>query len=230
MGSITEEVQILPMEYEDLAEAGQVWLAAFDYLPIVEGWFPSRPKHREDPDLYHKEGLGMADMLRTYFTRGDTYVKAVINGKMAGFAKWTWEPTNFDTVAPVHDFSDLDPAVIPDYGFLVVFDQCFPKERKRYYGDRPRYGLDFLAISPDFQRRQIGAKLVKQGLEIAQKHGVMACVEASPKGHGLYKKMGFVDVGPCNMLYPSRGISVVLPEMKWEPKTGLEPVEKLEQS
>lgn len=57
-------------------------------------------------------------------------------------------------------------------------------------------GLDLICVDPKFQGLGIGAKLVNWGLEEAKKRGDLECVlEGSTARRGLYKKLGFVQVG-----------------------------------
>lgn len=45
--------------------------------------------------------------------------------------------------------------------------------------------------NPDFHRRGAGSQLLKWGIEQADKHGVLMCLEATPAGLSLYKRYGF---------------------------------------
>lgn len=53
--------------------------------------------------------------------------------------------------------------------------------------------LDFLVTNPDFHRRGAGSRLLSWGIEQADKHGVLMCLEATPTGLALYKRFGFVE-------------------------------------
>jgi GNAT superfamily N-acetyltransferase len=55
--------------------------------------------------------------------------------------------------------------------------------------------LEFLIVDPLHQRKGLGRKLVRYGLELADKEGVCASVIASEAGDGLYVSCGFVAVG-----------------------------------
>ena len=75
--------------------------------------------------------------------------------------------------------------------------------------------LHFIAVSPSYQRKNIGGQLVDWGLEHAKREGVPATLTASPVGLGLYRKRGFkvmnaLDVG--GMFDPAM---VFDPEEKW---------------
>jgi GNAT superfamily N-acetyltransferase len=55
--------------------------------------------------------------------------------------------------------------------------------------------LEFLIVDPLHQRKGLGRKLVRYGLELADEEGVCASVIASEAGDGLYVSCGFVAVG-----------------------------------
>ncbi|KAJ9648699.1 hypothetical protein H2199_000612 [Coniosporium tulheliwenetii] len=83
----------------------------------------------------------------------------------------------------------------------------------------PYVHLAVLAVSPHCQRRGIGAKLIKWGLERAQKEldgGVPVTLESSPKGYGLYRKMGFVQVARISIEGLPEADDAIA--MVWEPE------------
>ncbi|KAG9843980.1 hypothetical protein KCU98_g7923, partial [Aureobasidium melanogenum] len=55
----------------------------------------------------------------------------------------------------------------------------------------PFLELDYLATAPEYQRRGIGAMLLKAGLEVADSYGSKSYVTSSVAGAGLYLKHGF---------------------------------------
>lgn len=52
-----------------------------------------------------------------------------------------------------------------------------------------------MIIDPAHQRRRIGQQLCAYGTELADSLQVIAVVEASDPGKGMYEKMGFVKQG-----------------------------------
>ncbi len=69
-----------------------------------------------------------------------------------------------------------------------------------------------LATDPTQQRRGIGKMLVKHGLELAAKDGKDVYLVATPAGRGLYRSLGFTEMGEavelCGLLHSS---------MLWKP-------------
>lgn len=55
--------------------------------------------------------------------------------------------------------------------------------------------LDLLMVDPSHQRKGLGRKLVRYGLELADEEGVCASVIGSEAGDGLYTSCGFEAVG-----------------------------------
>jgi len=51
-----------------------------------------------------------------------------------------------------------------------------------------------IAISPDYQRRGIGSKLVSYGVTKADEAGIPIFLTASPLGAKLYPKFGFLEL------------------------------------
>ncbi|KAI1323668.1 acyl-CoA N-acyltransferase [Xylariaceae sp. FL0255] len=61
------------------------------------------------------------------------------------------------------------------------------------YGEKQMY-LAGLACHPEYERRGAGKALISWGLERAQREKIPIGLFASPKGMGLYKKLGFKEV------------------------------------
>ncbi|MCJ1353714.1 MAG: hypothetical protein MMC33_003701 [Icmadophila ericetorum] len=51
--------------------------------------------------------------------------------------------------------------------------------------------VDALYISPTFQRRGLGTRLLKWGLEQADEEGIPVLVDSSPEGRWIYERAGF---------------------------------------
>lgn len=64
----------------------------------------------------------------------------------------------------------------------------------RFY-KKPCYYLDNLCVDFRYHRLGIGKILVDSGIQEARRRDLPVGTEASPKGEGLYRKMGFEQVG-----------------------------------
>jgi GNAT superfamily N-acetyltransferase len=74
--------------------------------------------------------------------------------------------------------------------------------------------LENLTTHADYQRRGIGARLIKWGLDQAEAERVPVSVESSFAGVSLYEKMGFRKFD--EMRYGEKEIET-MPVMVWEP-------------
>ena len=75
--------------------------------------------------------------------------------------------------------------------------------------------LGLLGVDPKYQRRGIGAKLVKHGFSIARDGGLPVALEASVAGQGLYTKLGFKTIQKSKIGTLSEEIVTML----WEPES-----------
>ena len=76
------------------------------------------------------------------------------------------------------------------------------EKRRANLGGKPYVLLSILATHPDHHRRGVGAMHLKWGCDLADKLGLPAYLEATPKGKPLYERFGFEGVG--NMRFDAR--------------------------
>ena len=62
-----------------------------------------------------------------------------------------------------------------------------------------------LDVHPDYQRKGAGRMLVEWGLNVADEKALPCWLQASPQGAGLYRKLGFEDVGKMDIDMSSFG-------------------------
>lgn len=67
-------------------------------------------------------------------------------------------------------------------------------KRAKILGDKDVYMLKELYVRPEFQRKGIGARCVKLGIDKADELGLPAYTEGSRQGMGLYLRYGFKEV------------------------------------
>jgi ribosomal protein S18 acetylase RimI-like enzyme len=58
-----------------------------------------------------------------------------------------------------------------------------------------RWHAQSVVVLPEWQGRGIGKRLMAEVLRRAERDGVMVGLESSPKGEGLYRKLGFELLG-----------------------------------
>ncbi|KAL8364965.1 hypothetical protein RB595_003990 [Gaeumannomyces hyphopodioides] len=207
-------------EPEDMDRCFEVLSLAFGHdHPYVDALFPAHdtPQGRADgaqwlsSSLRDRAGLGRAARL----------CKAVDTdtGAIVGFAKWDVYDGFAPDVGPGSlkgdQWRDKDAKEYADYiwweftrrrwaalkesgGHLVC--ECRPYACTStprgpllpLIADRWRAtALDIMSVDPAYQRRGVGAKLMKYGVDEADRLGVEAVVEASRMGRYLYETFGF---------------------------------------
>lgn len=81
-----------------------------------------------------------------------------------------------------------------------VLQESFPLFSHLWSGSRQQnWFLEMLATHPDFQGQGIGKKLVKWGIDEADKERVCSSVISADGKEGFYEKSGFVEVGRANV-------------------------------
>ncbi|KAI5203137.1 acyl-CoA N-acyltransferase [Aureobasidium subglaciale] len=77
--------------------------------------------------------------------------------------------------------------------FLEAFGRALNAEREKWIGLDAYLYLKVLAIDPAYQRRGVGSLLLDDGLQVADRVGIKAYLEATEVGRPLYQRKGFVD-------------------------------------
>lgn len=80
-----------------------------------------------------------------------------------------------------------------DHALLNEFFGSLAKKRAEIMSTRPHYYLEMLGTLPEHQGRGAGSLMMKWGVELADREGMDAYLESSPKGVGVYRKFGFVE-------------------------------------
>ena len=101
----------------------------------------------------------------------------------------------------------VDPKALEMYASLKQFSVYKALDQYWYLG--------LLGVDPKYQRRGIGAKLVKHGLSIAREGGLPIALEATMAGKGLYSKLGFKTIQKLRIGALSEDIVAML----WEPES-----------
>ncbi|KAL1843826.1 hypothetical protein VTJ49DRAFT_7177 [Mycothermus thermophilus] len=119
------------------------------------------------------------------------------SGEVVAFAKWRlqaeplpeeeWKKDQFECTTEVFG-EGCDITVINAFiGEMTRMSQRLAKGEAALY-------LGILACTPSRQRLGAGSALMKWGVDLADRLGLPAWVEASPIGYGLYRKFGYQDV------------------------------------
>ncbi len=115
-----------------------------------------------------------------------------------------------------------EAAYIEAFGLNRSFDE----RNVRTFRNMPDKGFDgipefwdllMLCVSPLFQRRGVGGRLLDWGFDKATREGVPVGVQSSPAGEGLYRGKGFRVI---NWVKIAEGIED--PVLIWEPSAKTE--------
>ena len=136
---------------------------------------------------------------------GTKHFKAVhtASGKLASFGRWifphpTPKPQTEEEKAEKERRANQEngPA-FPQGGNAAVFEDVFSslgKAQEKWVVDEEMYVMAQLATHPDFQRRGCASMVLKHVLDMADKEGRKAYLEATRPGKPLYEKLGFKTV------------------------------------
>ncbi|KAI0017135.1 acyl-CoA N-acyltransferase [Xylariomycetidae sp. FL0641] len=111
-------------------------------------------------------------------------------GGIVGWAKW---------VQPLTPTSPARPSQLPwpedaDLAFADEFFGCLERKHSEHMQDRPHWYLELLGVRKSHQRKGLGKRLLRWGLQRADEDQVEAFLSASPFGAPMYTKHGFETV------------------------------------
>ena len=162
------------------------------------------PKGLSADDLAHMKADTLKAMRKNKPTEQTIYIKAVdtdlpADKQIVSTAKWQIYPRQRSEEELDRDAAEGGRENMFSEGANVeamkaFFSELAEKRRERF-GGRPYVLLSILVVSPEHQRRGLGARMLQDGLKIADEMGVEAYLESSPKGKGLYAKHGFEEKG-----------------------------------
>jgi GNAT superfamily N-acetyltransferase len=137
-------------------------------------------------------------------TEQTVYIKAIdtdlpADSQIVSTAKWQFYPRRRSDEELDRDAAEGGRENMFSEGANVeamktFFGELAAKRRERFGGE-PYVLLSILVVHPEHQRRGLGAKQLKWGLDKADEMGLQAYLESSPKGKGLYAKYGFEEEG-----------------------------------
>ncbi|KAK9441541.1 DUF1766-domain-containing protein [Metarhizium brunneum] len=127
------------------------------------------------------------------------FTKAVDNetGDIVGWSWWNVyldAETHLEAAKATEEEQKEAPETAISPKTFLQYHAAVNDKRRRWITGKPGI-LQAIAVRPKSQGRGVGTALVRAGLEEAKRNGVLAWLEASSAGHGLYEKCGFRDVG-----------------------------------
>lgn len=139
-----------------------------------------------------------------------TTVDAAGSQRIVGFAIWIQlsavegygEPPLLDSRKAMEP-EDLYPDNVSEQDHCCMLFENLYRQRHQLIDQQSTasppaiMALDMCVVHPSFQRRGIAARLVKYGLDEAERRGgLVSCTEASTMGRSVYAKLGFRQEGP----------------------------------
>jgi ribosomal protein S18 acetylase RimI-like enzyme len=168
----------------DRAEVNRVLAAAFLDDPVLAWLAPDRPE---------RERLlpGMFDAFADAFARHEATRLVTVDGSEVAAGAALWAPPG---VAPVHPddeermgvrLAELAGEHLERMGICMeVFGEAHPAE--------PAWFLQFVGVDPAQQGRGVGSQLLRDVLDVADRNGEAAYLEATSEANRrLYERHGF---------------------------------------
>ncbi|KAK3326008.1 acyl-CoA N-acyltransferase [Apodospora peruviana] len=112
-----------------------------------------------------------------------------------GFAKWS--ALTKDAKIPPPPPHGAYPA---EQDIAVEFFGTMHRKHEEIMGGKEHWCLELIATRPGFCGQGVGSMLVRWGCERADADEVLAYLDASPAGRGLYEKFGFCEVNKVRFL------------------------------
>ncbi|TDZ44666.1 Puromycin N-acetyltransferase [Colletotrichum trifolii] len=219
------ELRIRPGASADLAEAADVWIAAFGDDWIIRKLHPKRSEYPQDfrswaHRFFYGRFWGPEQQMLHILTVPDA--KLPSGERIAAFSWWRRPyPTPADKAAVEGNLTIrgwlkpvllginklagyLWPARSADVASLNMFDDSHlasddilndPAHPKR----KNAWYLSTLAVSPDFQGKGYGSVLVREGLRQSDKEGVTAWLIGLRGVEPFYERLGFETKGRANV-------------------------------
>ncbi|PQE31125.1 gnat family protein [Rutstroemia sp. NJR-2017a WRK4] len=199
-----------PATPSDTPHLTSIYFSAFTSDSISLLVFPSRTPGTPSWDWWEQSIVTeMQDPSASFLCVEDSSTKEIVayakwNCVTESSAEWkgdeeelpTW-PLGADTQVANHFFgtlgrrrvgimSDTNPNPNPNPPSPT------PKNERKW---RKHYYLELIATHPDWQGKGAAGKLIRWGLERADKEGVECYLEASPRGKEIYEHFGFEERG-----------------------------------
>lgn len=196
-------IELRPMEESDVPEHGKLMWASFG-PDLMSVFFPNGMS-TNDLESAQKDTLAS---MRKGTPETFLFIKAVdtdLDDKIVSTAKWQIHPRQRSEAELDQEAAEGRDHLFSEGANVEAMKEFFGElaqgRRERFGGD-PYVLLSLLAVHPEHQRRGLGALQVQKGLEVADRLGLPAYLESSPKGKGLYAKFGFEEKG--EMVFDAR--------------------------
>ncbi|KFY12801.1 hypothetical protein V492_03651, partial [Pseudogymnoascus sp. VKM F-4246] len=140
---------------------------------------------------------------------GERHFKVIetASGRMASFARWEFPhaaPAKEEgTSEAVEEGGNMDADSLPVGANVAACLEMFgglDRMQKKWVDEENMYLMGLLATDPEFQGKGCATMLLRHGLDMADRDGRKAYIEATPAGLPLYKKLGWVVVDEAEII------------------------------
>ncbi|MCJ1288099.1 hypothetical protein MMC26_007454 [Xylographa opegraphella] len=179
---------LLPATLADVPVMTSIYLSAFQDV-IAHDCFPRTSPHIKD----WWTSSNMDDMKNQASAR---FLKVVDGDDIVAYAKWN-VPVQQGSETVLGGDNPEDMPVWPQDANVELCDEFFghlARERKRIMGNRSHYYLEIVATLPQHQGKGAAGKMIRWGLDQADRDGLEAYVEASPLAVPVYEHYGWTVV------------------------------------
>ncbi|MCJ1321507.1 hypothetical protein MMC15_006852 [Xylographa vitiligo] len=176
---------LLPATLADVPAFTSIYLSAFQDV-IARDCFPRTSPHIRE----WWTSSNVDDMKNQASAR---FLKVVDEGDIVAYAKWN-VPVKQGTETLLGGDNPDDMPVWPEDANAELCDEFFghlARERKRIMGNRPHYYLEIVATLPQHQGKGAAGKMLRWGVDQADRDGLEAYVEASPLVVPVYEHYGW---------------------------------------
>lgn len=129
------------------------------------------------------------------------YIKASTpSGEIVGFGKWYFylTPESIAKSSKPWPIGEEEKEYINIPMAQHFFGQLQPRKNKVFEGKKHAL-MAILVVKPEWQRKQVGLKILEWGLAECDKEEIGVWIDASPAGKGLYEKCGWKQVDTLDM-------------------------------
>lgn len=131
---------------------------------------------------------------------------------IAGWARWVRRLPPDPDAAPPAISENAYPST-GDPAFAARFFENNRDNMARIVRDQTVWFMSTIVVAKEYQRKGVASELMRFGVEKADEEGLMAYVNSSPEGKGLYERFGFRTVKTSDF-----GGGIVSDHMTREPK------------
>ncbi|KAB5580461.1 acyl-CoA N-acyltransferase [Coniochaeta sp. 2T2.1] len=189
-------------------EMDALGLQAFTNVAIHRLMFPKGEETRDEELRFRSQRFrnSLSDPSKQFVVAVEEAVldDGTSRREIIGWARWTSAPEPEPETSQEEKDKEIQekmkswPDAMDKEAYRKILEGFDELDRQWLAGDDPRYYwvLDVLAVHPEHQRKGLGSKLTRWGIEKAAKEGKGVGLISRPNAKRLYASLGFVACGP----------------------------------